>query len=214
MTPHRLFPIAVLASVLVLLLAGCASSQEEVVDSRCAGRVDADRRPECASSARWSEEWKESRTMLPPAPQDDDLVPIEAPRAQAGYDYFIDRKSISRGADGVMRYTVVARSPSGTRNSFHEGLRCFDDTVRTYGFASSDGVLKAITTDQWRPLANDGSRGYQDYLGNVIMCDRQGYAWDPDKAVKALTSQYTAGGVRIERPCMDVQSCGVHNRHD
>lgn len=213
MTPHRPFPTAVLATVLILLLAGCASLQDDSVDSGCAGRVDADSRPECAST-RWSEAWKESQTMLPPAPQDEDLLPIEAPRAHPGYDYFIDRKSISRGADGVMRYTVVARSPSGTRNAFHEGLRCFDDTVRTYGFASSDGVLRATTTDQWRPLAHRGSRGYQEYLGNVIMCDRQGYAWDPDKAVKALTSQYTAGGVRIERQCMDLQSCGVHNRHD
>lgn len=213
MTPRIPIRPAALLSLASLLLVACATP-ENIADSNCAGRVDADRRAECAASARWSPDWKEARTVLPAAPQADDLVPIEAPRAQAGYSYFIDRNSISQGRDGVMRYTVVARSPSGATNAFHEGLRCFDDTVRTYGFASSDGVLRPITADEWRPLANDGSRGYQDYLGNVIMCDRQGFAWAPEKAVKALTSQYTAGGVRIERQCMDVENCSVHNRHD
>lgn len=213
MTSHRLFPPAVLMTVLVLLVTGCGSSQEALHDD-CAGRVDADRRPECAASARWSPEWKETRTVLPPAPQEDDLVRIEAPRAQAGYDYFIDRKSLSLGRDGVMRYTVVARSPSGVLNAFHEGLRCYDDTVRTYGFASSDGVLREVASGKWHALANEGSRGYQDYLGNVIMCGPQGHAWEPDKAIEALTSQYTAGGVRIERNCKGLQSCGPYNRHD
>lgn len=214
MTPPRtLQTAAVVVLLLAVLTAGCTSTQEQS-DHRCAGRVDADRRDECAKSAGWSPEWKEGRTTLPPAPQDGDLVAIEAPRAKAGYAYFIDRKSLSLGADGVMRYTVVARSPSGATNAFHEGLRCYDDTVRTYGFASSDGLLREVATDDWRALANEGSRGYQDYLGNVIMCDQQGHAWAPAKAIKALEGQYTAGGVRIRRACKDLQRCGAHDRHD
>ena len=216
MTPYRtLHTCAFAAMLLAVLMAGCAAAPEqEQVNDRCAGRVDADRRSECDSSARWSPEWKETRTVLPAAPREENLMLIEAPRAQAGYSYFIDRKSLSLGSDGVMRYTVVARSPSGVKSAFHEGLRCFDDTVRTYGFASSDGVLRAATAGHWSALANEGSRGYQDYLGNVIMCDRQGHAWAPEKAIEALEGQYTSGGVRIVRSCKDLQRCGPYDRHD
>jgi hypothetical protein len=214
MKPLRLPALGVLvAFVLVASIAGCAATDEAIAD-RCGGLIDPDLDPACAASSRWSPQWREARTMLPAAPRTETLLRIEAPRGQGGYEYFIDPDSLSLGTDGVMRYTVVARSPSGASTAFHEGMRCHDDTVRTFGYTGSDGIMRPIAGDQWRVFASRGSRGYQDYLRNVIMCDKNGHAWAPEKAVQALRAQYTAGGVRIERQCMNDERCGIHNRHD
>lgn len=214
MTPPRILPTSALLALLFAALGSGCSTTDEAMADQCGGRIGADNDPACWTSERWAAQWQEARTVLPPAPRAEDLLRIEAPSAHAGFEYFIDRRSLRLGTDGVMRYTVVARSPAGATNAFHEGLRCFDDTVRTYGFASSDGVLRPVAREEWHLLATRGARGYQNYLGNVIMCDRQGHAWEADKAIEALQAQYTAGGVRIERPCMNQESCGPHNRHD
>jgi hypothetical protein len=183
------------------------------VASACNDLPDYDTR--CAqATTRWDPEWKEGQTRLPPPPSADDLAPIDAPRAADGYAFFIDRRSVSRGSDGVMRYTVVVESRTGARNVFHEGLRCLTDEVRTYAYATRRGPFRRAGNATWRRIATDGPRGYQDYLANVIMCDRQGYAWDADKALRALSAQYTAGGVLIERSCKDQDRCGPYNRSD
>ncbi len=209
-TPRIPLPTPLPAALLCLALAACSSSEEL---SRCASVPDFDKRCEQRQSS-WSPEWQEAATRLPPPPREQDLVPIDAPSAADGYDYFIDRTSVSRGNDGVMRYTVVVVSRTGARNVFHEGLRCLTDQVRTYAYASREGPFRPSVDDTWRPMATRGVRGYQNYLANVIMCDRHGYAWDADKARDALAGQYTAGGVRIERFCRDLDNCGPYNRSD
>ena len=126
---------------------------------------------------------------------------------------YVDARNISRGRNGVMRYTVVVRTPGGASNTFHEGLRCETDEVRTYAFATR-GEFSRVADEAWSELASRGPRAYQDYLANVIMCDRYGFAWDPQKARDALSAQYTADGVRIERTCTDQQHCGSYIRSD
>jgi hypothetical protein len=202
--------LAVAALAAPLALAGCSSAEEAA--QACAELPDYDTRCEQRTSG-WSPEWSESQTALPPMPDETKLERIEAPRVGDRYEVFVDPESITRGTDGVMRYSVVVRTPGGVSNAFHEGLRCVTDEVRTYAVATSGGFSR-VQDETWRPLADRGPRAYQDYLANVIMCDRNGYAWDADKARRALSAQYTAGGVLIERTCTDQQRCGAYNRSD
>ena len=144
---------------------------------------------------------------LPGLPSSDDLVMLDAPGGKLGYEYLLDRKSVNRGSDDVMRYTVVIRSPTGTENVFFEGIRCETDQVRTYAYASSGGTFVPVNSD-WGPIAARGARGYQDYLLERVVCDpRTGFAWDADKVEEALSAQYTSGGVRIERFCGNQVDC-------
>ena len=196
----------------VLAISACASSNDELV--RCNENPDID--SGCGDrNVRDEPDWKEANTSLPPLPEDKNLHPIDAFGASRGYDYFIDRASIVRGRDEVMRYTVVVRSAAGKANAFHEGLRCKTSEVRTYAYAGSGGTFRKSSSVQWKRVASSGVRGYQVYLENVIMCDKHGWAWDTSKVLAALDAQYTAGGVRIERACNELQSCGdYYNRND
>ena len=193
-----------------LALAACASSGEPVQGCRDTPDSESNCRP-ASSYVDESEQWKEASVSLPALPAADDLVPIDAPNGRANVDYMVDRKSVSRGADGVMRYTVMVRSATGAENLFFEGIRCATNQVRQYAYAASEGGFRAIDAD-WKPAASRGVRGYQEYLLNHIMCDAQGYAWDPQRVVEALGSQHTAGGVSIERFCKDRDNCNPTGR--
>lgn len=214
MNAPRRIPKALLAAAALaaLGLAGCGGSTPAA--STCAEVPDYDKPCAQRGGYSWEPEWREAQAPLPPLPAEDDLERIEAPAVGSRYDVFVDSRNITRGNDGVMRYTVVVVSRTGARNVFHEGLRCLTDQVRTYAYASREGPFRPSVDDTWRPMATRGVRGYQNYLANVIMCDRHGYAWDADKARDALAGQYTAGGVRIERFCRDLDNCGPYNRSD
>ena len=194
-----------MALLATFVVAGCSSS-DEVVEA-CHDTPSRD--SNCSQyRSSWTPDWKEAKASLPGLPQDEDLVPIDAPAGGPGYSYAIDRRTLQRGADDVMRYTVVVRSGSGAVNVFREGLRCETGQVRTYAYAAGSGGFRRLQ-DDWSPLAARGARGYQDYLYESIMCDRNGFAWGEAEVVEALTSQYTAGGVRIERFCGNLQDCNT-----
>jgi hypothetical protein len=51
----------------------------------------------------------------------------------------VDRPSISVGADGVVRYTLIAVSPLGAENVSFEGVRCKSREHKTYATGRADG---------------------------------------------------------------------------
>jgi hypothetical protein len=58
--------------------------------------------------------WEEGKAELPPWPKDGDLVEFKLDSASPSrFRYFIDGQHLSIGRDGVVRYTLVAESPSG-----------------------------------------------------------------------------------------------------
>lgn len=198
--------IAILGTVTALVLGACAEPGE--VPEACHDTPS--RESNCRQyHSSWEPEWKEAQTALPPLPRGEDLVAIDAPNGAPGYRYAVDKVNVTRGKDDVMRYTVRVESGSGAVNIFHEGMRCLTAEVRTYAYATNGGKAFRRMNNDWSPLAARGARGYQDFLYEAIMCDRNGYAWSEQNVVKALTSRYTAGGVLIERFCGNRQNCEV-----
>lgn len=194
----------VLGAIAALVLGACAEPGE--VAEACHDTPN--RESNCRQYAgEWEPEWKEADAALPSLPGSEDLVPIDAPNGSPGFSYAVDKATVKRGKDDVMRYTVLVRSGSGSVNIFREGIRCLTGEVRTYAYATEAGTGFRRLTGDWVPLAARGARGYQDFLYESIMCDRNGYAWPEEQVVEALTSQYTAGGVRIERFCGNLQDC-------
>lgn len=55
------------------------------------------------------------------------------------FGFFVDGPSISVGADGVVRYTLVAVSPLGAENVSFEGVRCKSREHKTYATGRADG---------------------------------------------------------------------------
>lgn len=95
-------------------------------------------------------DWREADAPRPPIPATSGLIPIEIPGALLRYG--IDPASVSLGADGIVRYVIVASSSSGAMNASYEGIRCNTGDVRVYArFNPDTGWSRAADAD-WRPL--------------------------------------------------------------
>ena len=196
----------------MVALAGCLTPGP-LLAQFCGDVADYNTNCDRSKKSYYEEAWREQETVLPPLPEQKNLRAIDANRADPRYDYLLDKASINRGVDDVMRYTVVVESSTGVRNVFHEGIRCLTDEVKTFAYASGDREFKRTTGSRWQRIAVNGVRAYQEYLASVILCDANGYAWDTDKAIAALSAQYTDGGVRVTRSCRDCERMD-DRRHD
>jgi CNP1-like family protein len=91
--------------------------------------------------------WEEQRALLPPYPKGG-LVPVYVGPVRP-FDFFVDPGSVSVGNDGVVRYTLIARSASGAVNVSYEGIRCTTEERRTYAFGAPDGTWSQARNSEW-----------------------------------------------------------------
>lgn len=106
----------------------------------------------------WEDEkiWQESEVPPPAFPVNADLLPVYV-SAVATNEYLIDAKSVSVGPDGVVRYSLVVRTPGGAQNISFEGMRC--DTrewkmLATGRITPEGGVWAKARISEWRPIEN------------------------------------------------------------
>jgi hypothetical protein len=129
---------------------------------------DADKKP-----------WQEIEAKLPAYPQAERLVPI-AVSAASRNRHFIDEASLSVGEDGVVRYTVVVRTPGGAENVSFEGMRCDSGERKLYAFGRSDGKgggeWSRNRHARWEPIAARQATGYHRELFYHYFCTVEGKA--------------------------------------
>lgn len=122
--------------------------------------------------------WKEGSNQLPDYPQDNDLLEVSGPPAYRNYQYLIDGKTLSVGADGVVRYSIVIRSPSGADNVMFDGIRCTSSQIKNYAYGSTDmdGKKKFIQKQSatWKPFQSSGITGYAPILTANYFCNFEG----------------------------------------
>lgn len=82
--------------------------------------------------------WKEIQAQLPPYPKAENLVEFPVSAATSNR-YYIDYPSINVGQDGVVRYTVLIKSPAGAETVSYEGMRCETGERKLYAFGHRDG---------------------------------------------------------------------------
>jgi CNP1-like family protein len=135
--------------------------------------------------------WEEQQWSLPAYPAEENLLGFYvAPTTQ--FEFFVDSKSISVGKDGVIRYTLVARSPSGAQNVSYEGIRCESRERRLYAFGRSDKTWAQARSADWVriPSRSTFPNSQQAALADEFLC-RLGTAQTADAAVKALKTRRT-----------------------
>jgi CNP1-like family len=113
--------------------------------------------------------WKEEKVKLPPYPEAQNLIAYDV-SATAEFKFFIDKASLSVGADGVVRYTLVARSPSGVDNVSYEGMHCRDGTYKVYAFGQSNRTWQSNRGAQWRPVENKNIAPWRRVLQHDYFC--------------------------------------------
>lgn len=92
--------------------------------------------------------WAEIEVQLPAFPEQRDLIQFQV-GAVSDTKFMVDGASLSVGADGVLRYTVVVESSSGARNISYEGMRCATAERRFYAFGQPDKTWSKAKSNQW-----------------------------------------------------------------
>ena len=97
-------------------------------------------------------DWEEGESKLPAYPQPGNLIEF-AVSALSNFRFFVDAESITAGKDGIVRYTLVARSSSGTENVSFNGLRCRTGEHKVFANGrTSDQTWVTMRDSQWREL--------------------------------------------------------------
>lgn len=97
-------------------------------------------------------DWEEGESQLPAYPQPGNLIEF-AVSALSDFRFFVDAESITAGKDGVVRYTLVARSSSGTENVSFNALRCRTGEHKVFANGrTSDQTWVTMRDSQWREL--------------------------------------------------------------
>jgi hypothetical protein len=112
-------------------------------------------------------DWKELDAPPPPALRTDKLIALDIPRTELRYG--VDPASVTLGADGIVRYVVVARSAAGAVNGIYEGLRCNSGEARVYARHSGEGGWRPTTQSDWRPI-HDGAQRHSLWIARNGAC--------------------------------------------
>ena len=139
--------------------------------------------------------WKEMEGKLPAYPKDADLVEFFVSEASS-FRFFLDATSVSIGPDGVVRFTLVARSPSGASNVSYEGLRCKTAEYKAFAIGRSDGSWSERPTT-WQKIQRKRVQRWHEALYDDYLC--KGTA--PPLSVEEIARGLKGGdGLRRPRP--------------
>lgn len=136
--------------------------------------------------------FEEAKAMLPPLPQDADLIPFSV-SGTGNLSFAVDSKSVSVGKDNVVRYTVVTTSRSGARNVTFEGMRCDAFERKLYATLPA-GAKEWIPNlseygENWHRMETRVSNAYAATLATDFFCEGRTVAGKPDDMVRELKSR-------------------------
>lgn len=129
--------------------------------------------------------WAEVEVQLPSFPEEGNLIPFRV-GASSDTVYQVDGKSLSVGADGVVRYTLLVISPSGARNISYEGMRCATAERRLYAFGRPDKTWSKARSDKWVRIRGSSNNHQVELYGNYFC--KYGHVADADEARRILRS--------------------------
>jgi hypothetical protein len=129
--------------------------------------------------------WAELQAKLPATPQQENLQPFFV-SAATDNKFSIDTASISVGDDGVVRYTLLVKSPEGAVNVTFEGIRCGTHERKIYAFGRADGSWSKARFSKWEPILYADRNRQHHMLYDDFFCPRGMMVGSPEEAVAAL----------------------------
>lgn len=117
------------------------------------------------------DKWEELDVRLPPFPDPDQFHTLPSQLPDTRLEIQLDPDSIRVGGDGVIRYLLRIRSPSGAGNLFYEGLRCKTGEYSTYAYATSDDSWHRMRDTEWQALNSGGTARYRQFLYKHYFCE-------------------------------------------
>ena len=129
--------------------------------------------------------WQEMQAQLPPAPSAEKLLPFFV-SAATDNRFFIDGTSISVGSDGIVRYTLLVKSPQGALNRTFEGMRCATHEHKTYAFGREDGTWSKARQAKWESIQYLERNRHHHVLYDDFFCPAGVMIEKPEQALDAL----------------------------
>jgi len=113
-------------------------------------------------------DWREAEMPAPPPPGSGELLPFFVSSA-SDYRFFIDSASLAPGADGVVRYTLIVRSPLGAETVTYEGMRCATGEVKAYAYGRTDRSW-SVHPGAWRRIEDRSVQRWHYALSREFFC--------------------------------------------
>lgn len=132
--------------------------------------------------------WQEVAIQLPAAPKLENLLPFYVGPA-ATQEFEIDLSSVKLGEDGVVRYVLVATSPSGVKNISFEGIRCATNERKLYAFGRPDGSWSRSRRDRWEQINSNTPNRQHAALAYDYFCENLTIAGDAQDMVRRIRYQ-------------------------
>jgi hypothetical protein len=129
--------------------------------------------------------WEEQQTQLPAYPKPENLARVYV-SASSSFEFFVDTASINIGKDGVVRYSLIARSPTGALNVSYEGIRCSSRERRLYAFGRRDDTWSKARKSEWGPIFGSQANRHHAALADEFFCPRRIIVRTAQEAVDAL----------------------------
>lgn len=131
----------------------------------------------CAAGTAWAQAggdeapWQEAEVPAPPAFDVARLVTLDV-SPNSTMVYGVDPATIQISlSDSVVRYVMVARSPSGVTNVMYEGLRCTTGEFKTYARYLPEGRWQMLENPQWRSLYDNMPSRHPLRFAKAGACD-------------------------------------------
>jgi hypothetical protein len=106
---------------------------------------------------------------LPAWPEDRDLAELQQ-SVRPDLRFFVDRRSIELVPGGEFRFTLVARTASGSRNVTFEAIRCATRDRMMLAVGSPDRRWSPARFMRWEPVERNDPIGMRDVLWRDIFC--------------------------------------------
>lgn len=128
--------------------------------------------------------WVELEAKMPPFPKSGNLIAFDVSSATRNR-FYIDSQSIAIGSDGVVRYTIVIRSPGGAENISYEGIRCETREQKYYAFGRRDGTWSNARSNEWRYIEyKEANRQHGVLYADYLCLDRKRPVKSPAEAIQ------------------------------
>lgn len=122
--------------------------------------------------------WQELQHQLPPYPKPENFIAIPL-GARSSNQFFVDFASVTAGDDGVVRYSMVIKSPSGAETVSFEGMRCETGERKLYAFGRASekgGEWSRNRYARWEPIQGRSLNDFRRELFFHYFCTVEGAA--------------------------------------
>lgn len=103
--------------------------------------------------------------------------------------FTLDTRSLTIGADGVVRYTMVSTSSAGAKNISYEGIRCQTLEKRLYAFGQADGTWSRSRRNEWESILQTVANRRHAALAQDYFCEGGMIAGKADELVRRLRNK-------------------------